>query len=161
MSQARLIYSLGLLTSISLLAYALYLQHAVHLDPCPLCIFQRIVFIFIAVLCLVALVHNPAGWGRRVYAAGAVLLSLGGAALAGRHVWLQHFPEAAECGAGLEYMLEQFPINEVFSLVLKGTGECGDVLWSFMGLSIPEWTLIVFVTFLLVSLWGLVRPPRT
>ncbi|MDH3280828.1 MAG: disulfide bond formation protein B [Gammaproteobacteria bacterium] len=160
MSRARTIYSLGFLACAVLLAYALYLQHVEHLDPCPLCIFQRIVFILIAAVCLVAVIHNPSGWGRRVYAGGVLVLSIGGAALAARHVWLQHFPQTAECGAGLDYMIAQFPINKVFSLVLKGTGECGDILWSFLGLSIPAWTLIVFVIFLTVSLWCLLRPPQ-
>ncbi|MDH3637678.1 MAG: disulfide bond formation protein B [Gammaproteobacteria bacterium] len=160
MSHARIVYSLGFLTCVGLIAYALYLQHVEFLDPCPLCIFQRIVFILIAVVCLVAVIHNPSGWGTRVYPTIGAVLSIAGGALAARHVRLQYFPDATECGAGLEYMLEQFPINEVFSLVLQGSGECGDIVWSFLGLSIPAWTLVIFVVFLVISIWCSLRPPQ-
>ncbi len=161
MVRARTIYIFGFLTSIGLIAYALYLQHVEYLDPCPLCIFQRIVFLALGAVCLVAAVHNPHDWGARVYPAIGSLLSIAGVGLAARHVWIQHFPQTAECGAGLDYMLEQFPINKVFSLVLQGSGECGDVLWSFLGLSIPEWTLLIFIMFLAVSVWCFLRPPTS
>lgn len=143
------------------MAFALYLQHVEGLEPCPLCIFQRIVFVTLVVVCLVALVHNPSGWGRRVYAGIALTLSGAGAALAARHVWIQMFPEVAECGPGLGYMLDQFPLTEVFSKVLKGTGDCADVLWTFFGLSIPAWTLVVFVVYFFVSLVFMIRPPAS
>ena len=142
---------------LSLLGFALYLQHVQQLDPCPLCIFQRVVFIALATVGMVAGIHNPVAGGRRAYALVALLLALGGAGLAARHVWLQHFPELTECGAGLEIMLEQFPLTEVFSLVLRGSGECSDVLWVLLGLSIPEWTLVVFLLFTAVAAWLLLR----
>ncbi len=160
MLTTRRVYGACLLACVSLMVFALYLQHAEGLEPCPLCIFQRIVFVALAVVCLIALAHNPHAWGRRVYGVAALVLSVIGAALAARHVWIQMYPEVAECGPGLGYMLDSFPLTEVFSKVLKGTGDCADVLWTFLGLSIPAWTLVVFVVYLLVALVFVLRPPR-
>lgn len=159
MLTARWVYGACLLACVVLMGFALYLQHVEGLEPCPLCIFQRIVFVALAVVCIIALVHNPSGWGRRVYGGAALGLSAAGSALAARHVWIQMYPEVVECGPGLGYMLDRFPLTEVFSKVLKGTGDCADILWTFLGLSIPGWTLVVFVVFFLVSLTFLVRPP--
>ncbi len=161
MLTARPVYGACLLACVGLMGFALYLQHAEGLEPCPLCIFQRIVFVALTVVCFIALVHNPPGWGRRMYGGAALVLSAAGAALAARHVWIQMFPEVAECGPGLGYMLDRFPLTEVFSQVLKGTGDCADVLWTFLGLSIPAWTLVVFVVFLFVSLAFVIRPPAS
>ncbi len=156
---SRRIYAACFVACVGLMGFALYLQHVQKLDPCPLCIFQRIVIIVLGVVSLAAFAHNPAGWGRRVYAGMALALSAAGAGLAARHVWIQSFPDAVECGPGLGYMLEQFPLTEVFSKVLKGSGDCADVLWTFLGLSIPGWTLVVFAVFVILSLAFMIRPP--
>ncbi len=156
---SRRIYAACFVACCALIGFALYLQHVQDLDPCPLCIFQRIVIIALGAVSLVAFVQNPLGWGQRVYAGIALALSAAGAALAARHVWIQAYPESIECGPGLDYMLEQFSLTEVFSKVLKGTGDCADILWTFLGLSIPGWTLVVFALFFLVSLVFVIRPP--
>ena len=92
--------------------------------------------------------------GRRVYGFLLLLVAGTGAAIAGRHVWLQQLPEdqVPTCGPGLNFILENFPINQAIDMVLRGSGECADVLWTFLGLSIPGWTLVAFVVMILVAL---------
>ena len=130
------------------LGFAYYAQFQMHLDPCPLCIFQRIAFIVFGAVCLAAALHGPKGYGRRVYGALALLAAGAGAAIAGRHVWLQHLPpeKVPACGPGLSYMLESMPSwLAVVKKVLAGSGECAEVNWTFLGFSMPEWTLLCFV----------------
>jgi len=129
-----------------MMATALYFQHVKGLEPCPLCIIQRVIVIALGVVMLVAAVHNPARIGRRLYGALIVLIAAAGVGVAGRHVWLQSLPpdQVPECGPGLEYLLNTFPLVETLEMVFKGSGECAEVLWTFLGLSIPGWTLVMF-----------------
>jgi disulfide bond formation protein DsbB len=144
---------------------ALYLQHALRLEPCPLCVFQRIFVIALGAVMLVAAIHDPAGVGRRVYGALVAVLGLMGVGVAGRHVWLQHLPadQVPECGPGLEYMLDAFPLTEALSMVFRGSGECAEVQWTLLWLSIPEWTLIIFLGLTAFGIHLLLtrRPART
>lgn len=151
----RVLFAAGVFACASLMAAALYFQHVLKLEPCPLCIFQRIFVVVAGVLMLLATFHNPSLLGRRVYGALIGVTSLLGVVVAGRHVWLQNLPEdkVPECGPGLEYMLEAFPLTEVLDMVFTGSGECAEVQWSFLGLSIPGWTLLIFVGFVLFSLY--------
>ncbi|MEM7209733.1 MAG: disulfide bond formation protein B [Pseudomonadota bacterium] len=137
-----------------LLSYGYYLQYVEFLDPCPLCMVQRVCFFLVGAVSLVAAVHGPAIVMRRVYASLAGLAALVGALVAGRQIWLQHTPgaEMLECGAGLGTMLETMPIFDVMSKILKGTGDCATVQWTFMGLSIPEWAIVCFIAMLLVNI---------
>ena len=143
----RPLFLAGCVLCAALMVMALYLQHALDLEPCPLCIFQRVFVIALGVVMLVAAVHDPHGVGRRIYGALVLVLAVLGVIVAGRHVWLQHLPadRVPECGPGLEYMLEAFPLSEALALVFRGSGECAEVQWTFLGLSIPEWTLIIFI----------------
>lgn len=129
-----------------LLAWAYYLEYVQGLEPCPLCIFQRLAFLAMALVLLVAAAHHPRAWGARVYA-GLLLLGAGaGVALALRHLYLQSLPpdQVPVCGPGLDYMLETFPLLETIRTVLAGSGECAEVdkIW---GLSIPAWTLMGYL----------------
>jgi disulfide bond formation protein DsbB len=143
----RLLFVYGAVLCAALMITALYMQHVLRLEPCPLCIFQRAFVIALGVVMLVGAVHDPRALGRRVYGFLVLALALLGVAVAGRHVWLQHLPadQVPECGPGLEYMLEAFPLNETLALVFRGSGECAEVQWSFLALSIPEWTLLIFL----------------
>lgn len=147
----------------ALLAYAYYAQFELELDPCPLCIFQRVALIVVFVVALAAAIHNPRGGGRRVYGALAALAALGGVAVAGRHVWLQHLPpdQVPSCGPGLDYLLDTFPLSQTLRKVFTGSGECAEVHWRFAGLSMPEWTLIAFVLLLAGALYYGFRRYRT
>jgi protein dithiol:quinone oxidoreductase len=155
--------ALGFLVCVALMAYALYAQHVLELSPCPLCIFQRVAVIVVGVLFLIAALHNPAGKGSFVYGALIDLAALAGIGIAARHVWIQAQPPGtvAACGADLDYLLEIMPVTEVVNKVLTGSGECGKVDWSLLGLSMPWWVLISLVALgawaLLVNFFGRAR----
>ncbi|MEM6817977.1 MAG: disulfide bond formation protein B [Pseudomonadota bacterium] len=128
-----------------LMGYALYSEHVLGLYPCPLCIFQRMAVIGLGLIALIAALHNPKGGGRYVYAGlGAVIGGLG-MAVAGRHVWLQSLPadQVPSCGgASLEYLMETVGFLNALSEVLTASGECAEVTWRFLSLSMPMWVLI-------------------
>ena len=150
----RGVFALMFLACAGLMGFGLFLQHAMNLEPCPLCILQRYAFIATGIIALIAAVHNPKGWGRFLYSLLVVLSAGAGAGLAGRQVWLQHNPHvSAECGPGLEYMLESFPLSQVLPMLFKGEGDCAKVVWQFLGLSIPEWALVWFAVFVLAAVW--------
>lgn len=135
------------LSAAAAMAAALYLQHYAGLEPCPLCVFQRVAVIAFGAISLLAFVHNRRGVGRRIYAGLALLAGVAGIVVAGRHVWLQHLPadQVPSCGPGLDYWLEALPLQQVINQVFKGAGECAVVDWTLLGISLPEWTLVMFV----------------
>lgn len=141
-------FLLGFVACAGLLAYAFYVQLHDGLEPCPLCIFQRVAFAALGLAFLVGGLHAPKGQGgRRVYGVLAVLAAGVGIAIAGRHVWLQNLPpdQVPTCGPGLDYMLDAMPISGVIRKVLTGSGECANVDWTLLGLSMPAWTVVCFV----------------
>ena len=144
---------------IMMLVALLYFQTYLSLDPCPLCVVQRIFVIGTALIALIGFVQNPGVLGRRIYAAAAMLPTLGGLATAIRHLWLQSLPadKLPECGPGLDYMMQIFSFTEVLQKVFTGSGECGEVLWKLFGLSIPGWTLVGFLILLLLEIYQLMR----
>ena len=133
----------------------LFLQEALGLAPCPLCITQRGFVVLVGLFALVAFLHNPAGTGRRIYAALCTVAAIAGAAVAGRHVWLQSLPpeQAPACGPSLEYMLDTLPLSETFALVMMGDGNCAETQWTFLGMSIPMQTLLLFIVLAGISVW--------
>lgn len=143
----------------ALVGFALYNQYVDYLDPCPLCIIQRVVFMAMGAVALLAALHNPGQTGQRIYAWLLVLVASIGASIAGRHIWLQNLPadEVPECGPGLNYMLDNFPLTEVFSTVLRGSGSCAEVVWSFLGMSMPMWTFAWYAGLGLMTLWVVYR----
>lgn len=155
----RLINLYGFLLCAGLLAYAYYTQFHLGLQPCPLCIFQRVAVIALGAVFLLAALQGPRGWGRRVYAGLLALVALAGAGVAGRHVWIQHLPadQVPACGPGLDYMLEVFPLGETLRMVFTGSGECAAVNWSFLGLSMPAWVLIWCVALGGLGVWNNLR----
>jgi disulfide bond formation protein DsbB len=150
---------LALLALVSM-AFAMgYLERHLNLAACPLCMTQRVFVVAWGLIALVAFIHNPGVTGSRIYGALCAISALGGAAIAGRHVWLQHLPpeEVPACGPSLEYMLETLPFTETLSIVMMGDGNCAQTMWTFMGLSIPEQTLILFIVTAVISLWQTFR----
>lgn len=147
MQTSRRVYLAGMLMCIALLLAAAYFQHILLLEPCPLCILQRLMVIVVGGLFLLAFVHNPRGVGNRIYGALIALSAAIGGAISARHVWLQNLPpeQVPSCGPGLNFMLENFPLRRTIELVFRGSGECAEVDWSLLGLTIPAWTLIAFV----------------
>lgn len=158
----RLIYLAVFLACAGLMAFGLYLQHAIGLEPCPLCILQRYAFVMTGVIALVAALHNPGWLGRWIYSVLLVLSAGTGAVIAGRQTWLQHNPpKVLDCGPDLAYMLESFPLSALLPKVFKGEGDCAKVAWKFLGLSIPEWALVWFVVFIIAAAIALATQRRT
>ena len=138
----------------ALIGFALYSQLHTGLEPCPLCIFQRIAFGAVAVVFLIAGLHAPAGrGGRRAYGLLALVAAGIGAGIAGRQVWLQHLPpdQVPMCGPGLNYLVEAMPLMKVIRKVLTGSGECAKVDWTFLGGSIANWSFLWFCGMALVG----------
>jgi disulfide bond formation protein DsbB len=140
----RLVNFAGFAACAALLAYALYTQFYLGLDPCPLCIFQRIGMALLGVVFLAAALHDPPGrgaWGYALLIAAAALATL---AVAARHVYVQSLPPGSlpSCGAPLAVLLKFTPLWQVIRKVLTGSGECGEVNWRFLGLAMPAWVLI-------------------
>lgn len=153
MKSNRLFYLVVFLISASLLGYGYYLQFVEGLNPCPLCIFQRVAFIAIIIISLVGTLHGPQQIGRTIYSSLILISAIIGATIAGRQVWLQHLPadQVPECGPGLDFMMEAFPLGETLKMVFTGSGECAKVDWTFLGFSIAELSLAWFIAFALAS----------
>lgn len=150
-------FMLGATICAALIGYALYSQLVQGLEPCPLCIFQRIAYMALGAVFLIGALHAPAGrGGRSVYGVLAALAAAAGIAIAGRHVWLQMQPpdQVPACGPGLEYLFEAFPLRTVLSKVFTGSGECAQIDWTFLGLSMPAWNLLIFAAFGAGALWA-------
>jgi protein dithiol:quinone oxidoreductase len=140
----RPINLVGFFLCVGLIAYALYAQFELGLDPCPLCIFQRIGIAALGVVFLIAALHNPRRSGARIYGLLIALAALATIAVAARQLYIQHLPPGAipSCGAPLSIMLKFMPLATVIRKVLSGSGECGVVNWTFLGLAMPAWVLI-------------------
>lgn len=145
------------------MAFALYLEHGQGLEPCPLCVFQRVGLMIMGIFALLAFIHHPKkALTRRLYSLLALLGIGWSTGVAARHVWLQHLPpdQVPSCGPGLNFWLDSFPMAEVVKLVLSGSGECAEIDWTFLGLSLPTWSLAFFSVLLLLVLWQLIKPFR-
>ena len=142
-----------------LIATAYYMEYVMYLDPCPLCMVQRIAIILIGMACLAAVLHNPRRRGQQSYAWVQLILCVGGGATASRHIWLQNLPsdKIPECFPGIETIFARNPFLDALTIVFSGTGECAQVAWTFLGLSIPGWTLVAFVCFAAVAVYHLVK----
>lgn len=150
----RLTFAAIFAVCVALMSFGLVLQQVQHLEPCPMCIMQRIAFITCGMLALIAALHNPRGFGVRAYAFLVGASSLTGASIAARQSWLQHFPpKIVDCGPDLEYMLDSFPLAQALPLIFRGTGDCSKVQWTFLGLSIAEWSLLWFVAIAAVAVY--------
>ena len=157
--RSRIVNLSGFLLCAASLVFAyLYLEKTLQLNPCPLCLIDRAIIAVMGLVFFVAAIHNPARSGQKKYAAVNLIWALAGIGVGARHVWLQYYPNpSAGCAAGLDYMLEKFPLGEVMKRVFAGTSDCSEVQWRFLGLSIPEQTLILFLAFTAVTLFQLLR----
>lgn len=147
-------FALGAIVCAALMGFALYAQYGLGLEPCPLCVFQRIAVIACGVVFAVAAIHDPGRVGAIVYSVLGFVLAAAGAAVSMRHVWLQSLPpsDVPACGPGLNYMLETLPFSEVLSKVFLGSGECATADWMLLGLSMPAWLLVFFITMMVASI---------
>ena len=159
--KARLSFAAAALVCAALLGYGYYLQYAQGLEPCPLCMIQRAFFYAVMAVFIIAALHRPGRLATAIYSALVILFALGGAATAGRQVWLQHLPadKVPQCGPDLFFMLQNFPLTRTFAKVFYGSGECAAVDWKFLDLSIAGWALVWFSLLALYALWLALRRP--
>lgn len=157
---SRIVFLIVFLGCAFLMGVALYMEHAMQLEPCPLCIFQRVMVIATAIVALIGAIHNPGISGIKIYGGLSVLTAAGGAGLSMRQLWLQSLPEDAvpACGPGLDYLMDVFPLTEVLTMVLSGDGTCAEVVWEFLGISIPGWTLVGFIGLIAIGVFQIARP---
>jgi disulfide bond formation protein DsbB len=154
--------ALGFAACAVMLAYAYYAQFVLHLEPCPLCIFQRLGIFALGVVLGLAALQDPVGWGRNAYAALVALAALATVGVAARHLYIQSLPPGSvpACGASLDFMLKVFPLTDVLVKVLTGSGECAKITWRFLGLSMPVWVLIAALALGAWGLWANLRRRR-
>lgn len=149
-------YFIGFLFCCALMTYALYAQYVLNLEPCPLCIFQRLAVIVMGIIFLLCSIIDPKSKISKLLASFSFTAAASiGIAVASRHVWLQNLPsdQVPGCGPGLDFMLSTFPLAEVLEMVLSGSGECANVDWSFLSLSMPSWVIISFFVMLIYAIW--------
>lgn len=161
----RLLNFLAAFTSGTLISVALYMQYEMGLYPCALCMAQRVFVITVGVFFLMAAFHNPSAFGQRIYALLCIIWAGIGSVFSIRHVWLQHLPEdeipMSTCGADdFFYYFENFSFIDAIAKTWTGGAGCAKRVWEFLGLSIPEWTLIAFVGFITVGFIQLLRPHK-
>lgn len=145
-----------LMNAIAMLFALLFLQKHLGLAPCPLCIFQRIGVMVMGGFAFIAMLLNLQSLGARLFLWGAGLAGMAwSAGVAAWHVYIQHLPpdQVPACGPGLNYWIETLPWQQVLKEVFAGSGECAAIDWTFLGLSIPEQSLILFVFLLGVQFW--------
>lgn len=156
MSRQRLLYLAPALACAGLLAYGYWLQYVDKQDPCPLCLVQRAFYYLVIVTFVAAAVHGPkSSVGNRIYAGLAFVFAAAGFGVAGRQVWLQHLPadQVPACGPDLYFMLENLPLGRTIEKLFAGSGQCAEVTWRFLGLSIAEWSLAWFLALALYTAW--------
>ncbi|MBS0321886.1 MAG: disulfide bond formation protein B [Proteobacteria bacterium] len=158
MPPRRVAYLLGFLVCAGLMGWALWLQFGQDLEPCPLCMFQRVAVCAVGIVFLAAFLQNPRRGGATGYALATLVLAGAGAALAARQVWLQSLPadQVPACGMGLSYMMDTMPFTAVILKTLQGTGECAEKGWVFLDLSIAGWSLVFFIA-MIVAAFAVIR----
>ncbi|GAA6134654.1 disulfide bond formation protein B [Oceaniserpentilla sp. 4NH20-0058] len=158
------VINLGIfLSCAALLATAYYFEYVLYMDPCPLCMMQRIAVLLVGLTGLAGFLFGGNLIARTVFAVLIVLSGILGISVAGRHAWIQSLPadQVPTCGPSLEYMVDTLPWAEVLTVMLRGNGNCADSHWSFIGLSMPQWMLVWFVGFVLAGLYLLLTTKKT
>lgn len=154
----RTIFLLIFLSCASLIGYALYLQEIKGLLPCPLCVAQRMAYWGVGLTALLAFLHNPKKIGYRLYGGFMLIFTLLGTLIAGRHAWLIRYPESFECGISPEEaFLNALPIAEWWPAMFEANGDCADVSWQFLSLTIPDWSLIAFLILFLLAAYVVMK----
>ena len=148
----------GFLCSVLLIAYALYTQYVLGLEPCPLCILQRVAVIALGLSFLLMALKHPQTKQSKFFASLLLtIISSAGVGIAARHVWLQNLPpdKVPGCGPGLDFMMANFPFGEVLEMVFSGSGECAEISWSFAFLSMPAWVIIWLIVLGSFGVWSI------
>jgi protein dithiol:quinone oxidoreductase len=156
LSNRRLLNFAGFLACAGMMGFALYAQYVLYLEPCPMCVFQRVATIAVGIVFLIAALHNPGNIGARVYAVVIALFAGIGVGIATWHVRLQNMPadEVPSCGPGFEYIMDNFALFDALGMIFKGSGECAEVVWSLLGLSMPSWVIIGLGGLGIAGIWN-------
>ena len=149
----RQFFALVFLSCVGLLASAYYFEYVMFLDPCPLCMMQRIGVLLVGLVALSGAIFYRKKVSQLIHSGLMLAPSLFGLSVAGRHVWIQSLPpdQVPTCGPSLEYMVETLPWSEVLTIMLRGNGNCADLQWSFLGLSMPQWVAVWFVGYAVLA----------
>lgn len=155
----RTVYGVIFAACVALIATAYYMEYVEGLYPCPLCMVQRLFYVAVGVVALLGLVHGARGLLNKLNALLLLLLAGGGAAVAGRQVWLQSLPadQVPACGADFDFIVANFPLLKAVETLWAGSGDCAEVQWQFLGLSIAGWSLVWFSIFLVLAAYQLIR----
>ena len=154
----RKLFLTGFLISVSLIVYVLYTQYVLGLEPCPLCILQRVAVIALGISFLLLALRPPQRkQSKFLTSLLLVMISSAGVGIAARHIWLQNLPpdKVPGCGPGLDFMMANFPFSEVLEMVFSGSGECAEISWSFAFLSMPAWALIWLIVLGSFGIWSI------
>ena len=154
----RKLFLTGFLISVLLIVYVLYTQYVLGLEPCPLCILQRVAVIALGISFLLLALRPPLRKKSKFLTSLLlVMISSAGVGIAARHVWLQNLPpdKVPGCGPGLDFMMSNFPLSEVLEMVFSGSGECAEISWSFAFLSMPAWALIWLIVLGSFGVWSI------
>ena len=157
--RSRLLLAAPAIACAGLLGTGYFLQYFQGQDPCPLCLVQRGFYYGVLAVFALAALHLPGHRGKWAYCGAGALLAAGGLGVAARQVWLQHLPpdQVPACGPDLFFMMENFPLSRVLQKLFYGSGQCAEVNWRFLGLSIAEWSLAWFAALAVYALWLGVR----
>ena len=156
---SRLTFLIIFLGCTSLILTGFYMQYFMDLYPCPLCITQRVFIVAVGLSALLAFLINPGRSGRKVFGVVGILFAMLGGSFSIRQLWLQSLPEdqVPACGPDIAYLLDNFQLMDALSVLLRGDGNCAEVVWTFLGISIPGWTLVAFVGLIGFNLWQVLR----
>jgi len=154
----RSLHLMLFVASMSFIAIALVMEHWLELEPCPLCILQRVGVIALGVVALVGALHNPGILGHKIYSGLGIIAGLSTIGVAARQLWLQSLPpdQVPACGPSLDYLMDVFPLMDVLQMILSGDGSCAEVSWQWLGISIPGWVVIGCLTLLALQ-WLILR----
>jgi len=155
----RFISLYAFLLAVGLLGFAGFMQLSMAMQPCPLCIMQRLIVAAIGLLFIAGIFHVPLSRNRKIYNGVILLFSILGILVSSRHIYLQHLPtgKAPTCGPGFNFLFQNLPTTDAIKMMFMGSGECSEVHWHFLGLTIPEWTFIFFIIFAGLAIYQMIR----
>lgn len=153
---SRKIFLLIACACVLLMGYAFFAQYVLHYEPCMLCMVQRVFVCAVGLVALIAALHGPGRIGARAYGLLAALMAVGGAYIAGRHVYLQHLPpeQLEGCAPSFEYALDNYGALQFLKTIFIRDQDCGVIDWTFLGQSMPAWVFLCFVVLFAASLWA-------
>ena len=144
---------------VALLIAVLYFQQHLGLEPCYLCITQRVFVALVGAIFLLAALHNPQEKGQKIYAVLGIVSAIAGGFFSAKQIWLQNLPEenVPTCGPPVDYLIDVFPPSEGITMLIRGDGNCAKVQWELLGVSMPGWVLFIFVVLAGAGLYQLLR----